>query len=174
MPRLAGFSFPDHLITYLLCRCFGAPARRVFPDHLIPSLNAKAQPGFHPQRARMAAALRRLFRRDVLLLAGRAASGSAWRGTKPASELEQHIVDWFLPYRERELSPRWIRALRRDLALRWSGSAEHSPGMMDKQTLFAVVTQMRARGAFEGSPAVMEAIRVNADPGAKSAGPMRP
>ena len=116
----------------------------------------------------------RLFRGDVLLLAGRAASGSAWRGTKPASELEQHIVDWFLPYRERELSPRWIRALRRDLALRWSGSAEHSPGMMDKQTLLAVVSQMRARGAFEDSPAVMEAIRVGADPGAKSAGPMRP
>ena len=122
----------------------------------------------------MHAALRRLFRRDVLLLSGRAASGSAWRGTKPASELEQHIVDWFLPYRERELSPRWIRALRRDLALRWSGSAEHSPGMLDKQTLLAVVSQMRARGAFEGSPAVMEAIRVSADPSAKSAAPMRP
>ena len=90
------------------------------------------------------------------------------------SALEQHIVDWFLPYRERELSPRWIRALRRDLALRWSGSAEHSPGMMDKQTLLAVVSQMRARGAFEDSPAVMEAIRVGTDPGAKSAGPMRP
>jgi hypothetical protein len=118
--------------------------------------------------------MRHLLRRDVLLLAGRAASGSAWRGTKPASELEQHIVDWFLPYRERELSPRWTRALRRDLALRWSGSAEHSPGMLDKQTLLAVVSQMRARGAFEGSPAVMEAIRVSADPSAKSAAPMRP
>ena len=115
----------------------------------------------------------RLHRR-VLLLAGRAASGSAWRGTKPASELEQYIVDWFAPYREQQLSPRWIRALRRDLALRWSGAAEHSPGMMEKQTLLAVVSQMRARGAFEGSPAVMEAIRIGANPNAKSAGPARP
>ena len=115
----------------------------------------------------------RLHRR-VLLLAGRAASGTAWRGTKPASELEQYIVDWLAPYRERQLSPRWIRALRRDLALRWSGSAEHSPGMMDKQTLLAVVSQMRARGAFEGSSAVMEAIRIGTDPSAKSAGPARP
>jgi hypothetical protein len=115
----------------------------------------------------------RLHRR-VLLLAGRAASGSAWRGTKPTSELEQYIVDWLSPYREQQLSPRWVRALRRDLALRWSGSAEHSPGMMDKQTLLAVMSQMRARGAFEGSPAVMEAIRIGADPSAKSAGPMRP
>ena len=118
----------------------------------------------------------RLHRR-VLLLAGRAASGSAWRGTKPASELEQYIVDWFAPYRERQLSPRWIRALRRDLALRWSGAAEHSPGMMDKKTLLAVVSQMDARGAFEGAPAVMEAIRlgrVGADPSTKSAGPARP
>ena len=115
----------------------------------------------------------RLHRR-VLLLAGRAASGTAWRGTKPASELEQYIVDWFAPYREQQLSPRWIRALRRDLALRWSGAAEHSPGMMEKQTLLAVVSQMRARGAFEGSPAVMEAIRIGANPNAKSAGPARP
>ena len=46
--------------------------------------------------------------------------------------------------------------------------------MMKKQTLLAVVSQMRARGAFEDSPAVMEAIRVGTDPGAKSAGPMRP
>ena len=46
--------------------------------------------------------------------------------------------------------------------------------MMEKQTLLAVVSQMRARGAFEGSPAVMEAIRIGANPNAKSAGPARP
>ena len=134
-------------------------------------------PSFVPRHvlaARTALAVMMRLHRRVLLLAGRAASGSARGGTRPASELEQYIVDWLAPYRERQLSPRWIRALRRDLALRWSGSAEHSPGMMDKQTLLAVVSQMRARGAFEGSPAVMEAIRIGTDPSAKSAGPARP
>lgn len=126
---------------------------------------------------RTAAPLLHLHRPRILLLAGRAASGTAQLSTKPVSELEQYIVDWLAPYRERQLSPRWIRALRRDLALRWSGSAEHSPGMMDKKTLLAVVSQMDARGAFEGAPAVMEAIRlgrVGADPSTKSAGPARP
>jgi hypothetical protein len=40
----APVTLPTNLLTYLPTnRCFGAPARRVFPDHLItnqPTLNA--------------------------------------------------------------------------------------------------------------------------------------
>ena len=39
------------ILTYFLCRCFGAPARRVFPDHLITSISPRAPPPGYPSPA---------------------------------------------------------------------------------------------------------------------------
>ena len=117
--------------------------------------------------------LRRLPIRVGARAAARALS-TVRRGRKPATELEQHISDWMAPFAAKNLSPRWFRSLRRDIALRWTGTSENSPGMIEKQTLLNLVSDMEQRGMFEELPTVREAIRVRANPAAKSPEWQRP
>lgn len=90
-----------------------------------------------------------------------------------ASELERFIDGWMVRYQRGPESetpppvpPRWLRSLRRDIALRWTGAAEASPGMMPSDSLLTLLGRMDEQGRFDAVPPIREAIRAKVDPSA--------
>ena len=107
----------------------------------------------------------------------------AVHSSKPAaaSELESYIDGWMERYQQRgsggsaetppPVPPRWFRTLRRDIALRWTGSAAASPGMLPPDSLLELLVRMDEQGQFDATPPVREAIRAKVDPTAAAPKP---
>lgn len=108
-------------------------------------------------------------------LAARSAHSSS---SAAASELESYIDGWMARFQQRgsgrsetpppPVPPRWFRSLRRDIALRWTGSATASPGMLPPDSLLALLVRMDEQGRFDATPPVREAIRAKVDPTASA------